>query len=150
MEKHEIELFERKRIVELLDGLKKHGQTMKEERSKLWESEDRSIDQYTVLDRLDILAGDIIGYVPESASENYKLKDPKKVVSHLHRLSIFNVKCIMKWYPTAAQEYPKIKHYFELLDYIRLLTIDYIQRYRLPKPQQSAENESTTFASQET
>lgn len=149
MEKHEIELFERKRIAELLTRLLEQGKfiNLQDERSKLWESEDRSIDQYTVLDRLDILSGDIIGYVPESASKKYRLKDPKKAVDHLHRLSIFNVKCIMKWYPTAAQEYPKIKHYFELLDYVRLLTIDYIQCYLLQEPQPSEENEFITFAS---
>lgn len=133
MEKHEIELFERKRIAELLNRLLEQGKfiNLQEERSKLWDSEDRSVDQYTVLDRLDILSGDIIGYVPESASEDYRLKDPKKVVSHLHKLSIFNVECIIQWYSTAAEEYPKIKYHFELLDYIRLLTIDYIQRYML-------------------
>lgn len=40
----------------------------------------------------------------------------------------------MKWYPSVAEEYPKIKQFFELLDYLRLLTIDYIQRCRLPEP----------------
>lgn len=131
MEKHEIELFERKRIAELLERLNEHWHTTKRERSKLWHNDEDDAQGYAVWDRLEILSADIIGYAPESASENYRLKDPKKVVSHLHRLSIFNVECVMKWYPTAAEEYPKIKHYLELLDYIRLLTLDYIQRYML-------------------
>lgn len=131
MEKHEIALFERKRIAELLRRLKEHGRTIKDERARLWHIEKGSPEPYVVWERLEMLSAGIIGYVPESASEDYRLKDPKKVVSHLHKLSIFNVECIMKWYPTAAEDYPKIKHYFELLDYIRLLTLDYIQQYML-------------------
>ncbi len=42
----------------------------------------------------------------------------------------------MKWYLSAEEEYPKIKQYFELLDYIRLLTLEYIERYRLKEQAQ--------------
>lgn len=133
MEKHETELFEKKRIAELLDRLKEHERTIKGERSKLWHVEKGSQEPYVVWERLEIISADIIGYMSGIGSTTYRLKEPKKVVEHLHRLSIFNVECVMKWYPTAAQEYPKIKQYFELLDYIRLLTIDYIQRYMLEK-----------------
>ncbi len=147
MEKHEVELFERKRIAELLNRLKEHGRTMKDERSKLWDNDKNDTQGYSVLDRLEVLSLNVMGYLSGLDSEKFISKEPEKVVNHLHKLSIFNVECIMKWYPSAAQEYPKIKHYFELLDYIRLLTIDYIQRYRLPEPQQSEENEFTTFVS---
>lgn len=96
---------------------------MKEELRKLWDSEKGSQEEYVVWDRLEILSSDIRGYLSKIDSENFISKEPEKVINHLHRLSIFNVECIMKWYPTAAQEYPKIKHYFELLDYIRLLDL---------------------------
>ena len=133
MDKNQTELFERKRIAELLNHLKEHGRTMKEERRKLWDSEKDSQGPYFVWDRLEILSADIIGYISRIDSENYRLKDPQKAINHLHKLSIFDVECIMKWYPTAAQEYPKIKQYFELLDYIRLLALDFIKQYLLQK-----------------
>ena len=131
MEKHEAQLFEKKRIAELLNSLEEHERTIKEERSKLWHSEKDAPGPYKVWDRLEMLSLNIIGYLSGLESKKFLSKEPEKVINHLHRLSIFKVECIMKWYSTAAQEYPKIKHYFELLDYIRLLTIDYIQRYRL-------------------
>ena len=133
MDKNQTELFERKRIAELLNRLKEHGRTMKEERRKLCDSEKDSQGPYFVWDRLEILSADIIGYISRIDSVTYRLKDPQKAISHLHKLSIFDVDCIMKWYPTAAQEYPKIKQYFELLDYIRLLALDFIQQYLLQK-----------------
>ena len=147
MDKNEIQLFEKKRIAELLDRLNEHWHTTKQERSKLWDNDEDDAQGYSVRDRLEILSSDVIGYLSKIDSEKFISKEPEKVVNHLHKLSIFNVECIMKWYPSAAQEYPKIKHYFELLDYIRLLTIDYIQRYRLLEPPQSEENEFTTFVS---
>jgi hypothetical protein len=131
MEKHEIELLERQRIVEVLGRLLEFKKATKDECSKLWQIEKESTEEYTVLDRLDLISADIIGYVSGINSKYYRLNKPEKVINHLHRLSIFDVECIIKWYPTAAEEYPKIKHYFELLDYIRLLTLDYIQRYQL-------------------
>lgn len=134
MEHSEIETFERNRIAELLNRLLEQEKftNMKGERSKLWKNEDR-LQDYTVLDRLDILSADIIGYVSGITSNPYSMKEPEKVINHLHKLSLFNLECILKWYPSATEEYPKIKQYFELLDYIRLLTIDYIQRFWLQK-----------------
>lgn len=131
MDKNEFELLEKKRIAELLGRLLEIKKATKEERPKLWQLEKESTESYTVLDRLDILSADIIGYISSIDSENYRLKDPQKAINHLHKLSIFDVDCIMKWYPNAAEEYPKIKQYFELLDYIRLLAVDFIQQYLL-------------------
>jgi hypothetical protein len=136
MKQDETETFERNRIAQLLDRLLEHQRSIKEERRKLWHSEKGSQEQYTVLDRLDILSADIIGYASGIASKGYTVQEPNEVINHLHRLSIFNVECIMNWYTSAEEEYPKIKHYFELLDYIRLLTLEYIERYRLKESAQ--------------
>jgi hypothetical protein len=37
----------------------------------------------------------------------------------------------VSWYRSSEDEYPKIKQFFELLDYIRLLTLEYVERYQL-------------------
>lgn len=42
------------------------------------------------------------------------------------QLSIFDIDCIVDWYRNLGDEYPKIKQFFELLDYIRLLILKYI------------------------
>ena len=136
MKRSETEIFERNRIAHLLSRLRENKRLIKEERSKLWQSEKGSQEQYTVLDRLDILSADIIGYATGISSKGYTIQEPNEVINHLHRLSIFDVECVMKWYLSAEEEYPKIKQYFELLDYIRLLTLEYIERYRLKEQAQ--------------
>lgn len=133
MERSETEIFEQNRITELKSRLFALERDMKDERSKLWHEEKRSQEQYVVWERLEVLSTYIFGYVSQVTTKGYTIQEPEKVISHLHKLSIFNVECIMKWYATGTQEYPKIKEFFELLDYISLLTIDYIQRYRLQK-----------------
>lgn len=131
MKPGEIQIFERNRIAELKSRLFVHERAMKDELRKLWQIEKESEKEQTVWRELEPLSTYIFGYVSQIASKGYTRQEPHEVISHLHRLSIFNVKCIMEWYPTAAEEYPKIKHYFELLDYIRLLSLNYIQRYLL-------------------
>lgn len=131
MERRSTEIYEQKRLAELLERMTEYRKSIKEERSKLWHSEKDSQGQYKVWDRLEILSFDIEGYTSVISSGGYTRKEPHEVISHLHKLSIFNVECIMNWYPCAAQEYPKIKEFFELLDYLRLLAIEYIERYRL-------------------
>lgn len=131
MGQSEVEAFEQKRLAELKSRLFTHEQAMKDERSKLWHSEKGSQEEYVVWDRLEVLSTYIFGYASQIATKGCTRQEPHEAINHLHKLSIFNVECIMKWHPMAAQEYPKIKYFFELLDYMRLLTIDYIQRYRL-------------------
>lgn len=133
MERGEIEVFERNRIAELKSRLFAHERAMKDEIRKLWQIEKES-EGYTVWRELEPLSTYIFGYASQIVTKGYTRQEPHEVISHLHKLSIFNVKCIMDWYPSAAQEYPKIKEFFELLDYIRLLILDFIQRYRLQEP----------------
>ena len=136
MEKHEIEFFERTRISELYQRLSAIETSMKDERRQLWRSEKECQEDYTVCDRLEILSMDISGYVSQITSEGYTRQEPEEVIKHLHKLSIFDVECIVQWYPSAAEEYPKIKQFFELLDYIRLLTLQYVEKYNLPESRQ--------------
>lgn len=131
MERCKAETFEQNRLAELESRLYAQKKSTRDERHKLWESEKGSQEEYVVWDRMEVLSTYIAGYVSQIATKGYTRQEPYEVISHLHRLSIFDVECIMKWYPTAEEEYPKIKEFFELLDYIRLLTLDYVQRYLL-------------------
>ncbi|HAG83670.1 MAG TPA: hypothetical protein DCL61_21590 [Cyanobacteria bacterium UBA12227] len=136
MEQSGTEIFERKRIEEIYNRLLMIEQSMKGERRKLWNQEKESEDDYAVWDRLEMLSMDIAGYVTQIILDGYTCQEARKVVKNLRRLKIFNIECIMNWYPLAAEEYPKIKEFFELLDYIRLLTLEYVEKYNLPESRQ--------------
>jgi len=130
MEQREAERFERDRLGELKNRLFAHEQAMKDERRKLWQVE-KGLEKPTVWSELELLSTYIFGYVSQLISCGYTRQEPVAVISHLRKLSIFDVDCIANWYPTSAEEYPQIKQHFELLDYVRLLTLDFVERYRL-------------------
>ena len=127
------EIFERQRFSELKQRLLLQEQQLKEERHRIWLREKESIQEYTVWERLEMLSTDILGYVSQIASKGYTRQQPNEAIKHLHNLSVFEIDCIANWYSTEANDYPQTKQYFELLDYLRLLTLEYIERYLLVK-----------------
>lgn len=131
MKQNEAEIFERNRLSELKARLFAYEKALKDERSKLWETEKESEQEYTVWSQLELLSTYIYGYVSQIASYGYTRQEPREAIAHLHQLSIFDIDCIVDWYRNSGDEYPKIKQFFELLDYIRLLTLEYIERYQL-------------------
>ena len=133
MNKSEKELFERQRFSELKKRLLAQEKEVKPERHQLWLKEKESIKEETVWDRLELFSSDILGYVSQIASRGYTIQSPNEVVAHLHQLNIFERDCIIDWYYSDADNYPKIKQYFELLNYVRLLTLEYIEQFILLK-----------------
>jgi hypothetical protein len=134
MDQHEAELFERHRLSELKSRLFDYEKSMRDERRKLWEAEKESEQEDTVWSQLELLSTYISGYVSQITDYGYTRQKPQEAIEHLHKLSIFDADCIANWYRESGNEYPKIKQFFELLDYIRLLALEYIERYRLLEP----------------
>lgn len=139
MDQSKAETFERRRLAELKNRLFAHEQAMKDERLKLWEFEQESEVEDTVWSELELLSTYVFGYVSQIVSQGKTRQQPSEVISHLHELSIFNTDCIVNWYTASAVEYPNIKQYFELLDYLRLLTLDYVEQHLLQKPTANAQ-----------
>jgi hypothetical protein len=131
MNKLEKELFERQRFSELKKRLFTKEKKIKKERHILWLKEKESCKKETVWDTLELFSTDILGYVSQIASKGYTIQSPDEVIRHLHKLNIFEKDCIINWYYKEADDYPQIKQYFELLDYVRLLTLEYIEQFVL-------------------
>ncbi len=133
MNKSEKELFERQRFAELKKRLFAQEKGLKKERHHLWLKEKESLKEETVWDSLELLSTDILGYVSQIASKGYTIQSPSQVIEHLHQLNIFERDCIIDWYYLEGNNYPNIKQYLELLDYVRLLILEYIEQFILLK-----------------
>lgn len=134
MKKLDKELFERQRFYELKKRLLTQEKALKKERHFLWLEEKESIIQEdTVWERLELFSTDILGYVSQIASKGNTSQSPSLVIAHLHQLKIFEIDCIIDWYSSEENNFPKIKQYFELLDYVRLLTLEYMEQFVLLK-----------------
>lgn len=131
MNKSKKELSSRQRFSELKQRLLNEEKALKKERHHLWLMEKELSQEETVWDRLELLSTDILGYVSQIASRGYTSQNPLEVIAHLHKLNLFEIDCITDWYYTESEEYPKLKKYFELLDYVRLLTLEYVDQFLL-------------------
>ncbi len=131
MNKSKKELSSRQRFSELKQRLLNEEKALKKERHHLWLMEKELSQEETVWDRLELLSTDLLGYVSQIAYRGYTSQNPLEVIAHLHKLNLFEIDCIIDWYYTEYEEYPKLKKYFELLDYVRLLTLEYIDQVLL-------------------
>jgi len=98
-------------------------QHTKEERHKiaLWEES----QEFSILGVIEIFTTDIRGYAAQIIA-NDNLENTQEITDNLQRLKIFDVSYFTEWYFDHESDYPQIKRYVEILNYLRLLIIEYI------------------------
>ncbi len=133
MNKSHITQFERQRFAEFKNRLFQLEKDLKDERHELWLQEKNQNAEYQVWERLEVISADILGYISQITLKGFTRQSDREVIKHLHSLSIFEIDCIIVWYESSANNYPKIKQYFELLDYIRLLLLEYVEQNNFVK-----------------
>jgi hypothetical protein len=93
-----------------------------------WDSE----GDYRTLHEVELFADYIAGYMARVTEGDWvKSEDVKKAIQDLQGYRIFDIPGFVEWYFSSASDYPKLKAYIELLDYSRLLTIEYLVLYQL-------------------
>lgn len=50
----------------------------------------------------------------------------EEAIAHIQTLQVFAIPAISHFYRTEGDRYPKIKSYLQLLDYLRLLILEYL------------------------
>ncbi len=121
-------IIEKKRIAQLADDLLIRYQNMRDERSQLHEWEWENEADFTILGLIELYDSDIGGYASQIATEG-KVVNPIGAVNVLSERCLFNDDDFTTWYFSDENIYPKIKMYANLLDYLRMLALDYITRY---------------------
>ncbi len=101
--------------------------------SKKAEQEDRRKSRAVSLrsdiwDIIDLYTDDIRGYA-SYARLRVPVAYPADAASHLKQSAIFEVPGVMDWLTEEGQDRPKMRHYLETVDYLRLQVLDYIQRF---------------------
>jgi len=111
-------------IEKILTQLLKDYQNTKLEREKiaLWEE----TQEFSVLGTIEVLTDDIRGYSFQVINNNSIAKS-QEILNELNKLKIFEIPEFIEWYFTPEFDYPKMKHYAETLNYLRLLIIEYLR-----------------------
>ena len=85
-----------------------------------------SDDGFSMLEELEMLTIGISGYATQIQS-TAAVKNTVKAIVDLQQFNVFENAVVSQFYKDAGNDYPKLQAYIQLLDYLRLLSLEYLQ-----------------------
>lgn len=85
-----------------------------------------SEDEFSVIEELELLAVDISGYARQIQATG-QVKNVENAIGDLRRFKVFGNAIVIQFYQVAGNDFPKLQSYIQLLDYLRLLSLEYLQ-----------------------
>jgi predicted DNA-binding ribbon-helix-helix protein len=113
-------------IAQLLEQLTVNYQNTKLERKQIAQNFTQSEAEFTPLEEIELLTVSIRGYASQIAASG-SLRNDLQAISELQKLSVFNNHLIVQLYGEARSHYPQMQSYICMLDYLRLLVLEYLQ-----------------------
>ncbi|MBD2175521.1 hypothetical protein H6F42_01145 [Pseudanabaena sp. FACHB-1998] len=117
---------QRNYIAQLLEQLNVNYQNTKPERKQIAQNFPHSEAEFTPLEEIELLTVSIRGYASQIAASG-SLKNDRQAIVELQKLSVFNNHLIVQLYSEARSHYPQMQSYICMLDYLRLLVLEYLQ-----------------------
>lgn len=113
-------------IAQLLEQLTLNYQNTKLERKQIAQNFSNSEAEFTPLEEIELLTVSIRGYASQIAASG-SLRNDRQAIAELQKLSVFNNHLIVQLYSEARSHYPQMQSYICMLDYLRLLVLEYLQ-----------------------
>jgi hypothetical protein len=124
---------QREYTIQLLNQLTAEYQTLKSEIKQIAGQYPGSDEEYAFLEEFELLIVSICGYAKQiQATETVQHLD--SAIAHLQQLQVFANLTIAQFYAETKGQYPKVQAYLQLLDYLRLLTLEYLQIQQTRQP----------------
>ncbi len=117
---------QRNYIAQLLEQLTVNYQNTKLERKQIAQNLPQSEAEFTPLEEIELLTVSIRGYASQIAASG-TLRNDRQAIAELQKLSVFNNYLIVQLYSEARSLYPQMQSYICMLDYLRLLVLEYLQ-----------------------
>lgn len=124
---------QREYTIQLLNQLTAEYPTLKPEMKQLFGQYPGSDDEFTFLEEFELLIVSICGYAKQIQVTG-SVKHLDSVIAHLQQLQVFANSTIAQFYSEARGQYPKVQTYLQRLDYLRLLTLEYLQMQQTMQP----------------
>ena len=115
-------------ITHLLEQLTVDYQNTKQERKEIASLPPASDEDFTVLEEIDLLTSDIRGYASQIQARG-SIENEQEVIERLQTMRVFDVPAIAQFYFTTDGDYLHIKAYIRMLDYLRLLILEYLRTF---------------------
>lgn len=125
--------IKRNYIIQLLEELNLDYRTTKQERQELATLYPTSEEEFTLLEELELLTVDIRGYASQIQVRG-GIENKQQAIENLQNMRVFDIPVIAQFYFSHPQAYTQLKSYLRMLDYLRLLIIEYLQLTQTPQP----------------
>lgn len=122
-------LLTRNYIHHLLKHLTVDYQNTKQERKEIASLSSLSEEEFTVLEEIELLTSDIRGYASQIQARG-GIENEQAAIERLQTMRVFDVPAIAKFYFTTDGDYLHMKAYIRMLDYLRLLILEYLRSAR--------------------
>ncbi|MBD2777010.1 hypothetical protein ICL16_34410 [Iningainema sp. BLCCT55] len=116
-------------IAHLLQQLTVDYKNTKEERKKIASLFHTVDEEFTVLEEIELLTVDIRGYASQIQARN-RIENEQEAIERLQTMQVFDVPTIAQFYFGTDGEYGQMKAYIQMLDYLRLLILEYLRSYQ--------------------
>lgn len=120
-------------IIQILNQLTTEYQTLKPEMKQIAEQYPGSDDEFAFLEELELLIVSICGYAKQ-VQATASVKQLDSAIAHLQKLQVFANTMMARFYGESRWKYPKVQIYLQMLDYLRLLTLEYLQMQQTIQP----------------
>jgi len=120
---------EQKRMAHLAEQVIAEYKDSALERAEIDEWEWENEFDFTILGLMEIYSSYVGGYASQIATEG-RVLEPQNAIKLLEKKRLFDESYFVEWYFSSGQKYVKVKKYANNFYYLRMLIIDYIQRYQ--------------------
>jgi hypothetical protein len=83
-------------------------------------------EEYSLLEELELLTVNLRGYASQLQCKG-QIVNKAEVIEQLQGMRVFNVPQIARFYFGSNGRYEQMKSYIRMLDYLRLLLLEYLQ-----------------------
>jgi len=85
-----------------------------------------SEEEFSFLEELELVTVSIRGYASQIES-SAGVENREQAIADLHRLRVFDRSAIAQFYAETRSGYLQMRSYIRMLDYLRLLMLEYLQ-----------------------
>lgn len=124
-EKREIFDMRKKHVAQILKQLTDDYQQTRDERTALAKAIDTETDDFTLLEEIELLTVSIRGFGSQFVSQN-GIANSQVAIAQLKQLKVFDIPAIAQFCFNDSIKSDQLKLYISLLDYLRLLVLDYL------------------------
>ncbi|MTJ55182.1 hypothetical protein FJR38_22150 [Anabaena sp. UHCC 0253] len=116
----------KRNINQLLSQLTNTYQNTRSERKEIVIQFPPVNEEFSLLEEIELLTVDLRGCASQIAATG-QIVHKEQVISQLQAMRVFSVSSICQFYFSSNGNYEQMKNYIRMLDYLRLLLLEFLQ-----------------------